>query len=769
MRPFLSLLALASASLAFAADKPAVVSSAKGGAWSAPGTWSANRVPAAGDRVLIRSEHAVVYDANSKDVIRGVTVSGKLIFSPDMDTRLEVGLIVVRAGDEYTEEGFDCEAHVEKAAPGKSEPTLELGTPDTPIGKGKTALVRLHYVEGMNKDSCPAVVCCGGRWDAHGQPMSRTWVKLGRPAKVGDTVASLAEAVTGWTVGDNVVFTGTQTHGLAKTESVSEERIITAIDGAKLTFDKPLAHAHAGEGEYRGEVANLTRNVVVESADPAGVRGHTMYHRDSAGSLSYAEFRHLGKKNVLGRYALHYHLCGDTMRGSSAVGLSVWDSDNRFFTIHGTNYLVVRDVVGYKSVGHGFFLEDGTEVYNVLDRNLAVGVVAGKKLPKQALPFDQNEGAGFWWTCSLNTFTRNVAAECGQYGFRYEATPGSGHRLDFNIRQPDGTRKKTDVRTLPFVRFDDNEVHSSHGLYGVNLGEGVNRVGPDAKHPFVVRNLKIWDTHYGFRPQVPNLLVENLHIDRVAYGIYHPNYDNHAYKNVYIGHTNTEPFNRGHDDLSVQYGALTVDGLTFDGCRSGGMPLIQISDHNPTGTAVTHMRNVKTPNWSDNTKQKALANLGGGPRPTPKSEKGVPIYFHDHFGPGRHAMVVSTKSGEYKADPTAFRTAPPLTGDESRVKEVTDIPFPELLTPVDDLPPATVITRVVRTGGTTLTVFGTTSDNGKVIKVTVSGREAYATAANFAEWQAVLAHNPKGELRVVAVAEDAAGNVEKTPMVLRVK
>jgi hypothetical protein len=764
MRSLLSLAVLACAGLALAADKPAVVRTAKSGNWSAPGTWDGNRVPAAGDRVLIRSEHAVVYDANCKDVIRGVSVSGKLAFAPDKDTRLEVGLIVIQAGDVYTEEGFDCEAHIEKPAPGTPEPTLELGTVDAPIQQGKTALIRLHSVEGMDKESCPAIVCCGGRWDAHGQPMSRTWVKLGSPAKVGDTAVTLAEAVTGWAVGDTVVFTGTQTHGDAKTESVSEERTITAIDGSKLTFDKPLAHAHAGAGAYRGEVANLTRNVVVESADPAGVRGHTMYHRDSAGSLSYAEFRHLGKKNVLGRYSLHYHLVGDTMRGSSVTGVSVWDSHNRWLTIHGTNYLVVRDVVGYKSVGHGFFLEDGTEVYNVLDRNLAIGAEAGKKLPKQILPFDQNEGAGFWWTCSLNTFTRNVAAECDRYGFRYEATQTSALKLDFHIRQPDGTRKKVDVRTLPFVRFDDNEVHSSHGLYGVNLGEGVNRVGPDAKHPFVVRNLKIWDVHYGFRPQVPNLLVENLHIDHAVYGVYHPNYDNHVYRNVYIGHTSAEPFNRGHDDLSVQYGPLTVDGLTFDGCRSGGMPLIQISDDNPTGNAVTHMRKVATPNWSDNSKQKAMANLGGGPRPTPKSVTGVPIYLHDHYGPGRHAMVVSVKSGEFKADPAAFRADPPLTGNESRVKEVKDIPFPELLTPVDDLPPTTVITRVIRHGGS-VTIRGCTADNGTVAKVTVNGQPAKATAPNFAEWEIVVPART-GELKLEARAEDAAGNVETTPMVL---
>src|SRR5213076_1517894 len=119
--------------------------------------------------------------------------------------------------------------------------------------------------------------------------------------------------------------------------------------GAVLDLDRLLEFDHRCEGEYRAEVANLSRNVVVESADPAGVRGHTMYHRNSAGSISYAEFRHLGKKDVLGKYALHFHLCRDTMRGSSVVGCSIWDSQNRWLTIHGTDYLVARDNVGYKS------------------------------------------------------------------------------------------------------------------------------------------------------------------------------------------------------------------------------------------------------------------------------------------------------------------------------------------------------------------------------------------------------------------------------------
>lgn len=743
---------------------PPVIRSAKSGPWSDSATWDGNAVPAAGARVLVRTGHTVTYDVKSDAVIRGVSIAGVLTFDPNKDTLLNVGLVKIQPGDEYSEDGFDCEHHGGKADADKPKPALELGTPDRPIAK--TAVIRLHHIDGMSKETCPAIVACGGRWDSHGRPLSRAWVKLGATARAGDTAVSLAEPVTGWKVGDRVILTGTAAYGTTKATSRTEEHTIAAIDGTTVTLGQPLAMSHVGEGEYRGEVANLSRNVVIESADPAGIRGHTMYHRNSAGSLTYTEFRHLGKRDILGKYAIHFHLCGDTMRGSSVVGNSIWDSHNRWLTIHGTDYLIARDNIGYKSVGHGFFLEDGTEVYNVLDRNLAVGAARGKKLPKQVLPFDQNDGAGFWWTCSRNTFTRNIAAECGQYGFRYEATPTSALKLNFNIRQPDGEKKELDVRTLPFVRFEDNEVHGTTGLYGVNLGEGVNRVGPDSKHPFIVRNLKIWDVHYAFRPQVPNLLVENLKIHRAVYGVYHPNYDNHVYRNVLISQTNTEPFNRGHDDLSAQYGVLTVDGLTFDGCRSGGMPLVQISDDNPTGKAETHFRNVKTVNWIDNSKQKAIANLGGGPRPQPKTAKGVPVYFHDWFGPGRHAMVVSSRSPEFKAEPSKFREEAPLTGNESRVAEVADVAFPQPLDVVDDMPPATVITRVSRQGGK-LTVMGTCSDNGTIKAVRVNGTPVTLWQGNHEEWLVTI-DVPAGG-RVEAAAEDATGNVEKTPAVVVVK
>ena len=121
--------------------------------------------------------------------------------------------------------------------------------------------------------------------------------------------------------------------------------------------------------------------------------------------------------------------------------------------------------------------------------------------------------------------------------------------------QADGSRRAVDIRTLPFIRFEDNESHCD-GKYGLNLGEGVDRVGPDPAHPFVIRNFDVWEIHYAFRPESPTLLVEGMTIHRAEYGVYHPNYDHHVYRDLSIIETQTEPFNRGHDDESVQYGPL---------------------------------------------------------------------------------------------------------------------------------------------------------------------------------------------------------------------
>jgi hypothetical protein len=740
---------------------PAWLQSAKSGPWSDPATWRSGKAPTAGSRVKICAGHTVSYDLNGGPAIRAIHVAGVLRFEPNKTTRLDVGVIKIEAG-EPNEDGFDCAAHQREIDPKVPRPVLEVGLPNAHIGPRHTATIRLVAFADHDPKSCPAIVCCGGRMDFHGTRMSRTWVKLAVTAKKGDDAVTLAEEVRGWRAGDRIIITDTQ--GVPSNRRkpplglgfIAEERTIKSIEGTQLALSSALDNEHQGADGQHVEVANLSRNVIVESADPKKARGHTMYHRHSTGSISHAEFRHLGKEGVLGRYPLHYHLCGDTMRGSSVIGASIWDSHNRWLAIHGTNHLVVRDCVGYQSMGHGFFLEDGTEAYNVLDRNLAVQAYMARRLAGQALPFDANLGAGFWWANCLNTFTRNVACE-NNYGFFFEASPVLGTKLKLPVARPDGSRKPVDVRTLPFVRFEGNETHSNNTV-GFNLGEGVGNVGPDVKHPFIIRNLKIWgEGYYAFRPMAPCVLVEGLRITRGAYGIYHPNYDRHVYRDVRFTEVSL-PFAPGHNGGSIQNGPLAVDSLTFDYAYGGG-PVIYLSENNPTGKGESHFRNVRTikrkgGSWT----MTGLFDYREKYAGFDQKWTGVPAYFHDYFGPGKAAKVLSVNAREA----AGFKKEPGLTGKRTRAAEVKGVAFPKILDPVDDLPPTSVITHV-RRAGKYLIVRGTTSDDGAVAKVLVNGKEARATAANFVEWEAILPADAK-EIR--AQATDAAGNVERRPHVV---
>jgi hypothetical protein len=745
--------------------------SARSGKWSEPDTWEDGRAPRPGDRVQVRGGHTVIYDVESEGALRMVHVAGVLSFDRERSTRLEVGLLRIEAGEETSEDGFECDEHraAPIAPPEAQRPALEIGTPEHPIPAGVTAVIRLALFDGMDEKTLPAIVNCAGRWEVHGAPMSRTWVKLGATAKAGETRLILAEEVAGWRAGDKVIVTASgSSSGASRSfrqrgegsgrRSETEERLIASIEGNVLALDRPLEKAHLGEGETRCEVANLSRNVVIESADPAGARGHTMYHLGSAGSISYAEFRHLGKEGVLGKYPIHFHLVRDSMRGSSVAGASIWDSHNRWLTVHGTDYLLVRDCVGYQSVGHGFFLEDATEQYNVLDRNLAVQAYRGRRLPRQVLPFDPNDGAGFWWANGRNALVRNVSSENDEYGFRFEIARRSNFNPELRVRLPDGGYERQDVRRIPFFRFEDNESHND-GLYGFNFGDDVNpSVAGDRTHPFIARRLKSWRTHYALRPNLQFFLLDGLRVHGAAYGIYHPDYDAHVYRNIHLARVNAEPINRGHDDESIQYGTFTYENVVLEDCRPGRDPLIQLACTSPSAGQSGHFRNVEFINSAS--RSAGVVDLGGGPR-NDKLENPVAYYFHDLPGGGRATEVVSARFAALLED-GAYAPLHGFTGPDVRARTVSGIEFPSLLEPVDDQPPATIILSVRRAAGR-LVVRGLSHDDGDIARVEVNGRQAtiVSATAGVADWEAII--EPPADGWVTAGAADAAGNRELTP------
>jgi len=237
-------------------------------------------------------------------------------------------------------------------------------------------------------------------------------------------------------------------------------------------------------------------------------------------------------------------------------------------------------------------------------------------------------------------------------------------------------------------------------------------------------------------------------IIRAVYGIYHPDFNNHVYRRLYIGDTVSEPFNRGHDDENVQYGPFTVDGLVFERCRG---TLIPVSQHAPAGKAAAHFRAVEFRDNKRSVPSYVDTTANGQPKDAPPDDL-IPYYFHDWYGPGRTAKLLTAQMAAKANDGLDYKVGPaPFAGKNMRSAETHDVEFPELLSPVDDLPPATVITSV--TNGV---VRGTTCDNGVVKRVLVNGREAKATAPNFLEWEIAA----DGTGKVEAWAEDAAGNVE---------
>ncbi len=133
-------------------------------------------------------------------------------------------------------------------------------------------------------------------------------------------------------------------------------------------------------------------------------------------------------------------------------------------------------------------------------------------------------------------------------------------------------------------------------------------------------------------------------------------------------------------------------------------------------------RNVTVNRPKEHQDRWPLFNRGVGPRVAPIT-KGVPVYVHDHFGPGRDAKVVTTTAKDLMEDGNDYKHSPPFTGREARVAEVENVDWPELLNPIDDLPPATVMTTI-REKGDLLEIEGLSHDNGPITKITVNDQVA---------------------------------------------
>ena len=271
-----------------------------------------------------------------------------------------------------------------------------------------------------------------GTIDMHGKPVGVTWTYLNQTASANDNTIYLNDPVD-WPVGSQIVIATTgDLFSIGQTELMTISSI--SADNRTITLDSPLRFEHLGEeievGNgvkvfMRAEVGLLSHNVLVNAVNddswnnirsanacPAGfnpaefatmtcflgrygpelgsdeygatlmVGSATVNTADNEFMivrLSNVEFYHVGQSYRLGRYPVHFHMIGDSP-SSYVRSCGIHQSFNRAVNIHASNNITVERTVIYDISGGAFFLEDGVEIHNTLQYNLAVYVKTSSSL-----------------------------------------------------------------------------------------------------------------------------------------------------------------------------------------------------------------------------------------------------------------------------------------------------------------------------------------------------------------------------------------------------
>lgn len=418
--------------------------------WSDPATWGGT-VPAAGADVTIPAGRQVQLDV-SPPALGKLTIEGALVFG-DADLDLTATTIHVRPGA-----------------------TLQVGTEARPY----TRQARITLTGDLSRETAPfgaKVIGVEGTLDLHGETRT-TWLRLNRTATAGATTIEL-ERNPGWRAGERIVLASTDFD-----PNQAEEAVISAVNGSTLTLAAPLRFNHYGELQTiagtrldeRGEVALLSRNIVIRSADPVtnGQGGHLMFLSGSTIRVQGVELFQMGQKNLLARYPIHWHLMGD-VTGHYVRNVSVWKSFNRCITVHGTNQVVLQGNVCYDHLGHGYFLEDGAERGNTFREN--IGLTTRRPAAGEMLLASDQRPSTFWITNPDNTYIGNVAAGSIGIGFWY-AMPAAPTGLS--------TGQVAFPRRTPLRQFDDNVAHSNRDV-GINVDHGARPDGTTETFGFTAR------------------------------------------------------------------------------------------------------------------------------------------------------------------------------------------------------------------------------------------------------------------------------------------
>jgi len=519
----------------------ATVTAQSNGSWFDDATWSTGQVPGTNAKVHIPSDVTVTYNGAADTRLRIVRVDGTLRFNRFVHTEMVVDTLFTTPGS-----------------------TLEIGTADNPINDDRSARIVIGPVypsqgsidTNWDWHQLSRGVVTHGTVRIHGEVKS-TFHRVTVDPRAGDTSVTVLGSPTNWEPGDEIVITGTRhvrDSGLNQDRTWNgtedEVRIITSVSGNTVSFSDPLDYDHPGAGSditgqpLRAYVANLTRNVVIETEDPENTptqeRGHVMFMHNPDVDVRYAQFHELGRTdkstylddflvdenghrildadgnpqpgprtNIRGRYSFHFHRTGAmdaTEAPAVAWGNAVIGGPGWGFVHHDSNADFFENVSFDVFAAH-FVTETGNELGR-WERNIAIrsralgnGTVHGVKDAQGYNNHDNGRpGVGFWFQGRVVTCKDNVAAGQRRVGFAYllrgvDQLNVLAAALDF----PQIANGRDTLRPdIPEIHgFVDNETLASE------VGLVVIKSNSNQQHE--VRSLldafSAWNVRYGFQTE----------------------------------------------------------------------------------------------------------------------------------------------------------------------------------------------------------------------------------------------------------------------------
>lgn len=191
--------------------------------------------------------------------------------------------------------------------------------------------------------------------------------------------------------------TGWNRTGSDPTWRAGDELIVTSVnpgDSVAYRSYTPGSAVPSYQG-YRAEVANLTRNVIIDNPSRVmlmGLDGRTPQ------TIRYVTISNAGVHETAGMYALHFHLNGNATRGSIVEGVVIRDAQFRGFVPHGSHGITFRDTLAVNVAANGYWWDlnrSSTPESTVHESNDITYERAGVIGVRSVRPPDQLRQAGF--------------------------------------------------------------------------------------------------------------------------------------------------------------------------------------------------------------------------------------------------------------------------------------------------------------------------------------------------------------------------------------